>query len=305
MKSEERHELEQNELADWVTKAVERVRPYWMHALVGSLLAAGALVGWAYFTAAQRQATADAWEEYLAADSPELFEAIIKEYPDSPVVPYARLRIADYRFQEGKSKLVVDRSEALARLDEAIKLYQYISQDPQAPPDARERADLGVAMAAESKGALEEAKADYRRVADLYAGTPDAQFAQKRIDVLESPQAKQFYQQLSSYVPPTPSTDLPRRPGLESPFSPDVPLPPAMGAPSEARPILPDFQREKVDAKTDSSDQDKGGSKPAPKNDSPDKPAAEAPAKKEAAGGEKSSNPPAPAGKGEPPARKS
>ena len=107
----------------------------------------------------------------------------------------------------------------LFRSDEAIKIYGELAQSNTVPADVREQAEMGVALATESKGALQKAKAEYQHVADAYSGTDEALIAQMHIKELESPGVDRFYNQLRDYKPPQLSTDLPGKAGDDS----DVP----------------------------------------------------------------------------------
>lgn len=248
MKAEERHHLQQNELNDWLVRLTASVWPYRSHIAIALLLMVAAICWFAYSSHAQAESTSEAWAEFFKADTPELLETLIKNYPGTPAVAYARLRIADARFQEGKQKLTTNRFEALQKLDEAIRLYEYLANDPSSPTDVRERAEYSSALAAESKGALDEAKKEYARVAAQFSGTPDAILAEQREKAIEKPRARAFYAFLADWKPPAASTDLPSRenPSLD-PSRPPTRVDEGKAAPA-SKPGMPllDLKREDV-----------------------------------------------------------
>jgi hypothetical protein len=67
MKSERRHELQTNYLADWLTHKIETIRPYLNMILIAvALVALAAIVG-AFVTGEQSTRAAVAWTDYFSA----------------------------------------------------------------------------------------------------------------------------------------------------------------------------------------------------------------------------------------------
>lgn len=268
MKSEERHELEQNELVNWSTRWADQAwRNRW--SILGVIATIGLVFGgWTYYSRSLAARTAASWQEFLAATNPEQFQTLVDRYPGSPAVPYARLRMADLRFQEGKARLANNRGDAILKIDEASKLYSALRDDSSLPPDVREQAAMGAAAAIETKGNIADAIAAYKQVSTDFSGTVAALVAQARIKRLESPDAEKFYLQLAEYKPPATSTDLPAKDNfLDSLNIPEMPpgkttKKEAKDAKSGGTPTLPEFEREKVAVPTP------------PKSTSTEKPAA-------------------------------
>ena len=67
MKSERRHELEQNALADWMTDLVETTKPYANHIMVGVLVIALGLVAYTMWARNATSRTTDAWDAMLTS----------------------------------------------------------------------------------------------------------------------------------------------------------------------------------------------------------------------------------------------
>lgn len=218
MKSEERHQLEQNELADWVIRLVALLRPYLIYIFVAAIVLVGVLIGLSIQSNAHLQAQQDAWREFFQAADSAQFEVLLSRYPKSAAAPYTRLRIGDLKFDEGKKILITNRTRALSLFDEAIKFYEELTQNSATPSDVRQQALFGIGLVQESKGALEEAKKAYESVVTEYAGSEFALRAQNRIQQLDTPSAKEFYAALSDYKPIGASTDLP-------PLDDETPIP--------------------------------------------------------------------------------
>lgn len=237
MKSEQRHQLEQNDLADWVQSTTGWLRPYVPY-LVGSVVVvvAVALI-YQYRSGAAEQLQREAWTEFFDANDPAQLEVLVRRYPDSVVVPYAQLRLADFRFEKGKALLTQDHDKALIELDGAIDLYEELAGTNH--PDVSRPAALGKALALETRGSRRKAVEALRGIASQYAGTSAALIAQKRVEQLETDTARDFYQQLMDYRPPAPpSLDLPpRMPDVApQPGSADSIIPPKPSAAQDSPP---------------------------------------------------------------------
>jgi tetratricopeptide (TPR) repeat protein len=234
MKSNERHELEQNALADWIEKTGQSLSRYWKHILVAlATVIVIALVGRYLNVSAQLKAR-DAWQEFFAASKPEHFELVAERYPGTAAASFARLRAADEMLQEARDNLVSDRSDALLKLDKVADLYEKLMVDTALPDQIRRQAAQGRAVALESQGALEKAKAAYQDVIERYTGDDVVLkgWAEARKRQIEQENARKFYAQLERYEPPKPSLELPEK-LRESPTSSE-----SMEKPSSA-PILP------------------------------------------------------------------
>ncbi|MFO0948043.1 MAG: hypothetical protein U1D30_19325 [Planctomycetota bacterium] len=227
MKSEERHQLEQNELADWVLRLVGIVRPYLLYMFVAAVVVVGVLIGLSIQSNAKQQTQQDAWREFFTAQDAAQFEVLLSRYPDSLAAPYTRLRIADLKFDEGKKSLITNRAKALSLFDESIKFYEELTKNSSTPSDVKQQAQFGVGLALESKGALEEAKKAYEVVVTEFSGSEYALRAQNRIKQIETPSAKEFYAALADYKPIGANTDLPP---LEDNNAIPVPPPTTPGA---------------------------------------------------------------------------
>ncbi|MDZ7617690.1 MAG: hypothetical protein U1E05_11835, partial [Patescibacteria group bacterium] len=123
MKSERRHELEHNVLADWLADSLERIRPY-QNAILGGvvLLAALVVVGSVWRNMAKQQAAA-AWEDYfqsLQAGGPLELEDVVSRHAGSRVAHWAAAAAADQRLITGCNLLFSDKPSAMQELRTAV-----------------------------------------------------------------------------------------------------------------------------------------------------------------------------------------
>src|SRR5687768_8598808 len=99
MKAEKRHELQKNELADWIGAHAEGASDYFWP-IVGGVVAAFALaVGIVWYLNTRDSAAATAWDKYYQAFAEREREAELKKvadsYSDSTAALWARLSYAD------------------------------------------------------------------------------------------------------------------------------------------------------------------------------------------------------------------
>ena len=88
MKSERRHELQHNELAEWLFKTGEQLKPYQNLILAGVVAIAVAIVGYSWWARHNATRTNQAWTELsraLDAGSPDMLAAVAEEYPNTVV----------------------------------------------------------------------------------------------------------------------------------------------------------------------------------------------------------------------------
>ena len=166
MKRERRHELQHNELADWLAKAIERLKPYQnviVAAVVVVILAAG---GYAWISHASEAKTAQAWDALnsgLESGNPGSFTRVMDDYPNTNVADVAAVVSADLRLADGCDRLFHDKAVAEQQLSQAIELYgKELEQGGN--PSLRQRATFGLGRAWEAKGDLDKATRRYQEV---------------------------------------------------------------------------------------------------------------------------------------------
>ena len=203
MKSERRHELQHNALADWIAKTGKELKPY--QNLILSVVVIG-LVTFAAYTwwsrTSSTQAT-HAWDELYggmeAGDLTELNQ-VIEGYPDTKVARTATVLSGDYRLNEGCNRLFENKAIGEQQLSKAIILYESDLRQSKSPM-LLERATFGLARAKEAKGVLEEAERYYREVVAKWPDGAYAVAAEGRLDELKRPEIKQLYDDFRNFDP--------------------------------------------------------------------------------------------------------
>ena len=230
MKTERRHELQTNELANWLSEWIDTIRPY-SKALVAAVL----LVTTAWFAVAftrnrGQQQQAQAWSAFFqayeqGAESDRLAE-VAETYPDSAAGLWALQSAADVDLAQGTQDLFRDRTQAKEALDQAKNAYQQVSEQA-ADPLLKQRAVFGMAQALESLGQFGPAEDKYREVAETWPESGVSELARQRLQQLERPATQEWYAWFAEQEPaPSPLADpslfndlpqLPDRPDLSLP----------------------------------------------------------------------------------------
>ena len=248
MKSERRHELEKNELAVWLTNAIEQVRPY-TTAILGAVLAVLIVVFavslWNRHAASH---ASGAWDAYFAAlvspDSIAELEKVAEAHAGSPVCYWATVAASDQRKARGCDQLLTNRGAAEQQLHEAINGYQAVLKGASAPM-LLEQASFGLARAYEALGKLEDAGENYEKVIEQWPQGAFAASARQRLADIRSPAIQEFYRKLAKYTP-KPASAGPSEPifSLENDFFkvPGLGLPgPSLPGPKLPGPSLPNL----------------------------------------------------------------
>jgi predicted negative regulator of RcsB-dependent stress response len=294
MKSKRRHELQQNDLADWIADLIERVKPYSKIALA-SVVAVVVLAGGAMYLmsrASGRQASA--WQEYLqavnSADLKKLKDMVAANEETSAAVA-ASMQIGLRQLEAGNSLLLTDASEARVSLEDAIthfnKAREWTDDDL-----VKQVATYQLARGHESLGNIDRAMSEYKElVTGDWKDCALSKQAGERLEDLKRPSTQEFYNwhqtaratSPSSTRPPTRTgpdakpLDLPEGPSEEAtsqgppPTSlqpADQPKPPVDAAPAgdkkpEAPATKPGNEAEPADEKNPAAET-KPDEKPAP-----------------------------------------
>ena len=87
MKTERRHELAKNDLADWMGDRIEELKPYstaiWATVLAVFMVIL-AIVYWSRKTEAQLERTWDSYFNARSEPTPEGLRSVAEAYPDTP-----------------------------------------------------------------------------------------------------------------------------------------------------------------------------------------------------------------------------
>ncbi|RMF40747.1 MAG: hypothetical protein D6753_11030 [Planctomycetota bacterium] len=222
MKSERRHKLEQNVLADRLGIFLAKIRPAFpMIGATVAILIVGSLI-YAIYTTSRTRGASSAWSEFyfkLADNDAASFNDVADMFPNSEAGRWARQRAADRNLARGIELLYTNRSEGVELIEQAIAAYEEVESSAR-NPRLQAFAWFGLAKAHEALGHVEEAKQYYEKV--IASDLPPAilQYAGDRLAFLNSPEGQEFYGWFTQLNPqPAAPLDVP---GLTAPPS-DVP----------------------------------------------------------------------------------
>jgi tetratricopeptide (TPR) repeat protein len=227
MKAERRHELQHNELADWVAEAIERIKPY-SRAIVGVAVAAAVLLTtYVVLSGRAERKQSTAWTDYYLAiqgppDSVEAdLEAVIREHEGVAAGQWAQVALADLKLGEGIKALFTDKAAAQKNLESAVEYYEAVIPEAEDPLLVA-RARFGLARALESQGRLDKAREVYEQIVEASGTNAYVSLAESRLKDLKRDSTKDFYawfeQQEPVAMPPASASSLPGTPGEKLPF---------------------------------------------------------------------------------------
>lgn len=212
MKTERRHELQTNMLADKMAAWIEAAEPYSRAILAGIVAIVVIAFAVVYISAQHNEQVAKAWDQVLDAlgkqDVGQLNETAA-QYPRTAVADWARLMAADLALARGSAQVFQDKKDAQDEIRRAADLYEELKNSTDFD-EVQEKAIYGLARAEESLGELQKAKPLYKAVADR--GGTYAAVAQQRWDDLQRTEVKEFYDWYAKYEPPRPSEQPDKRP---------------------------------------------------------------------------------------------
>ncbi len=237
MKTERRHELHTNVLANAIGHQVETVRPYLK--IGGLSIVAIAVIGFAvmYFYKARAAADSEAWEDYysaLAERDTSRLKTVAEDRAKTQAGIWALESEAELALAQGLASMFVDRNEANTQLRRAKNSFTEVIKATSANSLAAQRSQFGLGQVNEAKGDLEAARKCYEAVIRDAGDTTLAKNAQERLDLLARSDVDKWYGWFSRQKPAPPAKPgtMGGLPGLPGPLSdkPDMTVPPAPGA---------------------------------------------------------------------------
>src|SRR5690349_6891211 len=120
MKSEKRHQLEQNELANWLGQSIKTVEPYLKPIVVGLAIVALAFAAVTWWRGYSARGSATALNQFSTAFSQQNIGAlddVAADYPGTTAAHWAALEAANLRLAEGSQLLFIDRANATQQLN--------------------------------------------------------------------------------------------------------------------------------------------------------------------------------------------
>jgi hypothetical protein len=222
MKTERRHELATNELADWLGEMIERVKPY-STAIVGTLLACVVLAGgFLVYRGRSTSKIEEGWANYFVAldeRNPETLRNVADEFATTPAGQWSRLSLADAMLAKGIQQLFEDRDAAEESLKDALAGYSDVIKRAPGESLLVERATFGLGEAFESLGELNKAREQYTAVQERWKQGAFAGQAAQRLADLDRDSTKEFYDWFATQHPRPKETGGPDK---KPPFGADA-----------------------------------------------------------------------------------
>ncbi len=192
MDAKERHELKDNDLAEFLNNFGEWWSKNGNFTMIVVILALAGWFGYRYINQTRALANEHAWADLAATTSPTGYRGIADEYDDFPSIrAQALLRGAD-QFHQQANKLVQEDNEGGMSPDEALDSAQSLYKrvlDADELPVFRANAALGLANVAETRGDFEAAAGYWdqaKQIADEARLSAIVTQAQIRMDMIES-----------------------------------------------------------------------------------------------------------------------
>ncbi len=230
MKTERRHELQHNELADWLGVTLAKVQPYSKVLLgIAILLGAGAFAS-TYLGGQNKQADEAAWAAYFRAlDSGDLasFGDMATNYPGTSAAAWAQVATGDVKLATSLREFFADRAKAKEELTKAREAYEGALKSANGNEMLEQRARFGLAQSLESLGELDQAISQLDEIVKRWPTSPVGVSANSRLQQLRNPQTKEWYtwfaEQKPAKSPLSDSTFMNDLPNL--PEKPDLTVP--------------------------------------------------------------------------------
>ncbi|MEO8497421.1 MAG: hypothetical protein ABI614_20310 [Planctomycetota bacterium] len=221
MKTDRRHELQTNVLADWIGKHLQQVQSYSKTILAVILLVVAVAIGGLFLAQDQSARSQESWNEFFQAfgeRDPEALELVAAANQGTTAGVWARLAEADLKLSEGIGDLYTNRENAKKNLAEAER--DYLDVDVAATDTLlRERAWFGLGQVYESLAELDKAKQYYGKLVSSSPASALGKEAKLRADALSDPSTAQWYNWFANQTPRPPAI-----PGMTEDFGlPNLP----------------------------------------------------------------------------------
>ena len=265
MKTQRRHELQENTLAHWLERQVNAIAPY-SKAIFGTVLAVvvlGALFAFNQQRTAQKERAI--WASYLQAamsGNHDKLKELADEFPQAPAGQWARLSYADFKFAQGMNDLFRNGADARTAFQDCQGAYERLRSTAR-DADILARATFGLGKVYEGLSDVAKAREEYQSVTKNWPGNRVSELATQRLADLDRSSTKEFYDWLAKVETRSPLGNAPGMPGERPSGMPldDVHMKAFSGSSSATVPAKTD------EAKTDEAKKDEAKKEPAAEKD--------------------------------------
>ncbi len=210
MKSEQRHKLQQNELADWLGRVYALIKPY-ANAILAVVLLAAVIVGlWTWWSRQSKSEVSAGWDQLFAAlESGRIVEIgkVAEQNPNSEIGLWATVISGDLHLANGCQELFSNKATASQDLQKALDEYARARGEARNSL-LRERAIFGLARTYEalsgtrqSQGELDKALQNYQDLVNNWKDGPYYSLAKDRLEDLKTSAATRFYDKFAHFDP--------------------------------------------------------------------------------------------------------
>jgi hypothetical protein len=237
MKTERRHQLETNELADSLAHWVEAVKPY--SRMISGLLIALVVLAFAYAFVGRHSAAKarQGWDEYFQASnqqfSREKLEDVADKFPGTPAAWWSRTVVGDMNLNDGVNLLFNDKASARDKLHAAVSDYESVVKEA-TETAVQQRATYGLARAHEALGELDDARKFYLQLCSKWPDSALEKPARQRANDLERQGTKEFYDWFEKQSPEKSLLSEPGKPGERPKLDLNIP------EVDSSKPLFPD-----------------------------------------------------------------
>ncbi len=207
MKTDRRHELQTNVLADWIGKHLQQVQGYSKTILAVILLVIAAAIAGTFLAQNQSAQSQASWNQFFQAfgeRDPEALEIVAATNQGTTAGLWARLAEADLKLAEGIGDLYTNRDNAKQNLAEAERNYLAVDL-PGTSTLLRERAWFGLGQVYESLAELDKAKQYYGKLVSSSPESALGKEAKLRSDALSDPSMAKWYNWFANQTPRPPA----------------------------------------------------------------------------------------------------
>ena len=169
MKTQRRHELQTNELADHIGRYIQAIRPYQNYVIYGTVAALAVIIAALWLNKQNQMAAESSWGDYFEAlrqQRPESLEDVAKFHNGSTAAMWALQSAGDMQLAEGTQQVFRDRDEAEKRLKDAEKNLKAVESEAGQNPFLVRQARFGLGQVYEAMCDVEKARYYCKRVSE-------------------------------------------------------------------------------------------------------------------------------------------
>lgn len=212
MKSEERHELQKNELAKVAGQATAFYDRYQNQILWGIVVVLLALAAWIYIARSSQVAAQSAWASVQQSGRPEDYRDVAIQFPNTNAASISKLQAGLAWLNMGVHSAFNNREQANLYLKDAREQFEQLVEQPGLDKSIREQAMYGLAQTLESiSGADTEAAVKaYEQLLKEFPDSIYQETIEERITELKSPVTQDFLAWYQKQNPKPPEQDKPQ-----------------------------------------------------------------------------------------------